>query len=97
MIGDHSRVTRHRKSGDLMVMNHQGRSVFMATLAARMLGYQDPEQAVRAHCKGVVKITTPTAGGAQWVNTISLGDLIRLVMGSRRQDAEVFRAVAVSC
>lgn len=76
--------------GELGVMTVEGKEYFPATRCAKILGYKEPEKAIREKCKGVSKIDTPTAGGTQQVNYIPEGDLYRLIVSSKLPAAEKF-------
>jgi len=67
-----------------------GKEHFAATECTRVLGYSNPQEAIRTHCKGVRDFLTPTKGGEQRVNFISEGDLFRLIVNSRLPQAERF-------
>ncbi len=69
--------------GELGVLLIDGKEYFPATLCARLLGYKDTINAVKQHCKGVVKHHLPTNGGTQLVNYIPEGDLYRLIVSSK--------------
>ena len=55
------------------------------------LGYKNPNEALREHCKGVSEILTPTAGGRQNMKYITEADVYRLVMRSKLPEAEQFQ------
>lgn len=74
--------------GRLEVLTVDGKEWFPATRCARMLGYIDPHDAIRSHCKGVGKFPTPTKTGVQMVNFITEGDLFRLIVRSTLPKAE---------
>ena len=76
--------------GELSVMMIDGREHFPATACAKLLGYTNPQEAIRTHCKGVRKSLTPSAGGMQQINLIPEGDLYRLIARSRLPAAERF-------
>lgn len=76
--------------GELGVLVMGGKEYFPATQCAKILGYKEPEKAIRAKCKGVSKVDTPTAGGIQTVNYIPEGDLYRLIISSKLPAAEKF-------
>jgi anti-repressor protein len=63
---------------------------FVARDVAVTLGYKEPGLAVRTHCKGGVKRTIPTTGGAQDMTLIPERDVYRLVMRSKLPSAERF-------
>lgn len=78
--------------GELGVMVIDGKEWFPAHQCAKILGYSNPRDAVRRHCKagGVVKHDTPTESGVQPVNYINEGNLYRLIVGSKLPAAEKF-------
>ena len=76
--------------GELNVMEIDGRMYFPATACAKKLGYQDAINAIKQHCKGVVKHHLPTNGGMQAINMIPEGDLYRLITHSKLPSAERF-------
>lgn len=49
--------------GQVRVVNREGAPFFAAKDVAVALGYMRPADAVTDHCKGVVVLPTPTAGG----------------------------------
>ena len=67
-----------------------GKEYFAATECAKILGYANPQEAIRTHCKGVREILTPTKGGEQKVNFIAECDLYRLIVRSNLPEAEKF-------
>lgn len=73
-----------------VVIGTDGEPWFVAADVARVLGYTNPHEAVRTHCKGVSEILTPSAGGQQTVKIIPERDVYRLVMRSRMPNAERF-------
>ena len=76
--------------GELGVMLIDGKEYFPATQCAKILGYKNPQEAIRQKCKGVRKTLTPTNGGNQPVNYIPEGDLYRLIVSSKLPSAEKF-------
>ena len=75
-------IFKHSEFGELPTVEIDGKPYFHASKSAKILGYKDTINAVKQHCKGVVKHHTLTAGGTQIVNYILEGDLYRLIMGS---------------
>lgn len=85
---------------DLQKFDFQGNGVrvvmidgdpwFVASDVARVLGYANPQEAVRTHCKGVRKTLTPSRGGEQEASVIPERDVYRLIMRSRLPEAERF-------
>lgn len=76
--------------GNIEILVENGKELFPATEVAKMLGYKNPQEAIRVHCKGVREILTPTAGGEQEMNFIPEGDLYRLITKSKLPAAEKF-------
>lgn len=68
-----------------------GEPWFVAKDVAVALGYSNPLDAVRKHCKGVREIRTPSTGGDQMMNFINEPDVYRLVMRSKLPSAEKFQ------
>lgn len=78
--------------GDIrIVMNESNEPMFVASDVAKVLGYTNPQKAIRDHCKGVNEMDTPTNGGIQKVKFIQEGDVYRLIMRSQLPDAEKFQ------
>lgn len=78
--------------GELRTIEEGDKIYFVATDAARMLGYAKPSNAVSAHCKGALKRGIPTSGGVQQMNVIPEGDLYRLIVNSELPSAEKFES-----
>lgn len=76
--------------GKLDILLENGKELFPATECARMLGYANPQGAVRSHCKGVRELLTPCGKGIQKKNFIPEGDLWRLIIRSRLPSAQKF-------
>lgn len=68
--------------------------LFVASDAAKMLGYARPADAIRAHCRYTVKrsIPHPQGKGTLEVNAIPEGDLYRLSAHSELPSAERFES-----
>lgn len=75
----------------IRVTDRAGEPWFVAKDVAEALGYANTEQAVRTHCKGVLEISTPSAGGMQRTKIIPESDLYRLIMRSQKPEAEAFQ------
>lgn len=65
---------------------------FPATYCARMLGYVNPEEAIRNHClaEGCVILSPLGEGGVQKVKYITEGNLYRLIVKSKLKTAVKF-------
>lgn len=83
-------VFKNSEFGEIGVITIDGKEYFPAKACAKILGYKDTTNAIKQHCKGVVKRHLPTAGGQQEVNFIPEGDLYRLVARSKLPAAEKF-------
>lgn len=84
------KVFSNSEFGELGVMVIDGKEYFPAKQCASILGYKDTTNAIKQHCKGVVKHHLPTNGGTQLVNYIPEGDLYRLIVSSKLPAAEKF-------
>nr|DAH94436.1 MAG TPA: repressor domain protein [Caudoviricetes sp.] len=84
------KIFENSEFGRMGVMEIDGKCYFPATECAKMLGYSRPADAVRDHCKGVVKMPTPSNGGTQEKGFIPEGDLYRLIVRSKLPSAEKF-------
>ena len=73
------------------VVMESGEPWFVGKDVAVVLGYADTVNALKQHCKGVVKRhPLQTAGGMQDVRIISEPDMLRLIVGSKLPAAERF-------
>ena len=85
-------VFSNSEFGDLSVLMIEDNPYFPATACARLLGFSNPQEAVRTHCKGVRKALVPSAGGRQEANFIPANDLYRLVVRSKLPGVERFKS-----
>ena len=76
--------------GRLEVYEIDGKPHFPAAKCAGILGYTNPQKAIRDHCKGVNESCTPTPGGIQTIKVIPEGDLYRLIIRSNMPKAQEF-------
>lgn len=86
------KVFSNSEFGELGVLIIDGKEWFPAHQCAALLGYSNPRDAVRRHCKseGVVKHDTPTESGVQPINYINEGNLYRLIVHSKLPKAVEF-------
>jgi len=86
------KVFSNSEFGELSVLIVDGKEWFPAHQCATLLGYSNPRDAVRRHCKlgGVVKHDTPTESGVQPINYINEGNLYRLIVHSKLPKAVEF-------
>ena len=88
-------IFENKDFGKLEVLTINEKPYFPATECAKILGYKEPEKAIRTHCKGVAKMDTPTLNQhgvtvIQKVNFIPEGDLYRLIIRSKLPAAVKF-------
>ena len=79
--------------GELQVMELDGKAYFPATECAKMLGYSNPKDAIKRHCRWVAKHDLPHPQNEKKViqkNFIPEGDLYRLIVKSQLPAAEQF-------
>lgn len=76
------------------VADEQGNPLFCASDVCEVLGYANSRDALSKHCKerGVAKRDTPTTSGLQSMTFISEGNLYRLIVKSRKPEAERFES-----
>ncbi len=77
--------------GKLTIIEKNGKPWFVGKEIAETLGYQNPQKAIRDHCKGVNEMDLPTSGGIQTKNIIPEPDLYRLIMRSKLPAIERFQ------
>ena len=87
-----TQIFNNPEFGELRTIEEGDKIYFVASDAAKMLGYKRPADAVTAHCKGSVKRRLPTNGGTQEMKVIPEGDLYRLIANSELPSAERFES-----
>lgn len=82
------------KFGNIRTLEINNKMWFGATDVATALGYSNPQEAIRNHCKsaGVREMRTPTKGGMQNVKFVNEGNVYRLVAKSELPKAEEFES-----
>lgn len=88
-------IFNSKEFGNLEIVMVDNKPYFPATKCAEILGYVNPQDAIRRHCKGVRETLTPTHNqyGAkvdQQVRYIPEGDLYRLIIRSKLSTAIKF-------
>lgn len=74
-----------------VIADEHGEPLFVGKDICLALGYADPTNAMKLHCKGVVKRhPLQTAGGMQEVRVLTEADMFRLVVSSTLPSAEAF-------
>ena len=90
-------VFRNGAFGSVHVVEHKGEPWFVASDVAKALGYANPQEATREHCKKVNKITQPSKSLTSvkrpptFINIIPESDVYRLVMRSNLPGAVEFQ------
>ena len=83
--------------GKVRVVEYEGQPWFVASDVAKALGYANPQEATREHCKKVNKITQSSESLTSvncppiFINIIPESDVYRLVMRSNLPSAESFQ------
>lgn len=79
--------------GDLEILTIDGKEYFPATKVASILGYKDPDRAIRTHCLedgGVFHPLIDNLGRTQQAKFIDEGNLYRLIVKSKLPQAQQF-------
>ena len=92
-------VFNHDQFGDVRIIEEDGRVLFCGKDVAKALGYENPRDAIRRHCRGVVKrdgvskTTNQHGVTTEQVTQMSFipeGDLYRMITHSKLPAAERF-------
>lgn len=83
-------VFKNEEFGQVRVIDDGGKTLFCGADVAQALGYSNAPDALRRHCKGIVKRDTLTNGGTQSLSYIPEGDVYRLIVHSKLPSAEKF-------
>ena len=83
-------IFKNPEFGSIRTFEQDGKVLFCGLYIAVALGYSNPRDALRRHCKGVVKRDTLTEGGPQQLSFIPEGDVYRLIVHSKLPSAERF-------
>ena len=89
------KLFKHDKFGQLEIyIDSEGREWFPATELSQMLGYKNPQKAIRDHCKtkGCTNRSVLTNGGKQSKKYVNEGNLYRLLAKSKIKGAEEFES-----
>lgn len=81
------KIFENPKFGKIRTIEENGDVLFCAKDVAAAFGYKDTTNAIKQHCKGVVKRHLPTNGGMQETNFIPEGDIYRLAARSELDGA----------
>ncbi|HGS9865924.1 TPA: Bro-N domain-containing protein [Clostridioides difficile] len=88
-------VFKNSDFGEIRTVEIDGKPYFVATDIARCLGYKDATNAIKQHCKWVVKHHIPhpqSKTKTLEVNVIPEGDMYRLITNSELPSAEKFES-----
>jgi anti-repressor protein len=85
-------IFKHAEFGEVQLIKIDGKEMFAAVQVALLLGYKDPYDAIRKHCREEGSAIYPvlTVGGEQKVKFIDEGNLYRLIVRSKLPTAEKF-------
>lgn len=84
-------IFKNEQFGEVRTSDENGVTLFCAADVARGLGYKDTVNAVKQHCRGVVKRhLTDSLGRTQEASFIPEGDVYRLIVHSKLPSAERF-------
>lgn len=79
--------------GEIRTIEIDGKPYFVGADVAKALGYKDTVNALKQHCRGVVKHhLIDSLGRKQEASFITEGDLYRLIMKSKLPSAEKFES-----
>ena len=86
-------IFENEQFGQVRTIDEDGKVLFCAKDVAAALGYKDPTNAIKQHCRGVVKRhLTDNLGRDQLTNFIPEGDIYRLAAKSELPGADKFES-----
>lgn len=85
-------VFNNEEFGEVRVIEENGKPFFCGNDVAKALGYSNAPDAMRRHCRAIVKRDTPISGKMQEINYIPEGDVYRLITHSKLPAAERFES-----
>lgn len=79
------------------IADDNGEPWFLASDVCAVLGYRNPSKTIGDHCRagGITKRDTPTSSGIQEMTFINEGNLYRLIVKSRKPEAERFEQLVM--
>lgn len=83
-------IFQNPQFGEVRTITEDGVTLFCGKDVTAALGYKDTTNAIKQHCKGVVKRHLLTEGGNQLTNFIPEGDIYRLAARSELPGADAF-------
>ena len=84
------KIFENKEFGKVRMFKENDKILFAGSDVAKALGYNNPPDALRRHCKGIVKRDTLTSGGQQTILYIPEGDVYRLIIASKLPAADRF-------
>lgn len=84
------KIFENAEFGQVRATKINGQPYFVGIDVAKVLGYANPQKAIRDHCKGVNETCYPTNGGMQKIKVIPESDIYRLIIKSKLPSAERF-------
>ena len=90
MTNTNIEIFNNAEFGRVRIIEENGSFLFCASDVAKALGYSNIYDAVRRHCRGLVKREAPTTSGIQMMSYIPEGDVYRLIVHSKLPSAERF-------
>lgn len=85
-------IFNNEEFGEVRVIEENGKPLFCGNDVAKALGYSNAPDAMRRHCRAIVKRDTPISGKMQEINYIPEGDVYRLITHSKLPAAERFES-----
>ena len=90
MTNTNIEIFNSEEFGSVRIIEENNSFLFCASDVAKALGYSNFRDALRRHCRGVVKRDSPTTSGIQMMSYIPEGDVYRLIVHSKLPSAERF-------
>nr|DAV24312.1 MAG TPA: repressor domain protein [Bacteriophage sp.] len=85
-------IFKNEEFGEVRTVMIGKKPYFCASDVAKALGYLNQRDAIKRHCKGVVKHDILTNGGKQEFSFIPEGDVYRLIIKSKLPNAQKFES-----
>lgn len=88
-------IFKSEKFGEIEILVENGKEYFPATEVAKILGYSNPQKAIRDHCREdgcTIRSVIDRLGRMQEKKFINEGNLYRLITKSNLPQAEVFES-----
>lgn len=85
------KIFENEEFGKIRTAGTADNPLFCLVDVAKALKYSNPAKAVIDHCKGVTVLETPTNGGVQKIKFGNEGQLYRLILRAKTEEAEKFQ------